>query len=1118
MRARTSVFAAMFSLVTTFLLLGTMQAQTITTGQLAGTVTDPSGAMVASASVQLKSLEDGSVTNVKTTEQGYYQFSLLKPGNYVVTVIAGGFESASKHVTVALGSAPTANFQLALGTSTTTVEVTAGAAAVLDVEDANLNTNFNTQQVSLLPNPGNDLSAVAMTSPGVVPNTSGGSQFGGGNYEIFGMPATSNLFTIDGANSNDPYFNINNSGATNLTLGLNDIEESTVVVNGYSGSYGGLAGANINFVSKSGSNQFHGNALYWWNGDALNANDWYRNQANAVAGSNVDPRLFVNANQYATSFGGPIKKDKAFFFFDYEGIRLAIPSPATVFVPTPAFAAAVEGNVPTSQLPFYQQMFRNWATVPQAGAIQLVNGGCNGVTTVGTQTFGATNPCTVQLQAGLSNHAHDYLWVGRFDQNIGNSDKLFVRVQHEHGFQPSITDPFNPAFNLVSDQPYWQSQVSETHTFGADKVNIFLASLNWYALTFAATSESANLAALPATVGFNDGSLSSLNEFGDDQPQGRNPTQVQFVDDFSWVRGRHNFKVGINFRRDDVTDLTLGQLTLPTINFTSLADFVNGTGVPAPGALTADSAFQAFPSQKEVRLGFYQLGTYVADDLRVTNNLKLTLSLRLDHLSDPVCQTDCFQRLVGPFQDISHTGPLNATILGGQRTAFPSVTAVAAQPKIGFAWSPWGAKNTVVRGGIGVFADSLPTGALDTFLEAAPLDPVFQVANGLPAPGTGPADLVTQLAAANASFKANYTAGNPLGFPVNFTNPTKVVVPRYYEWSLELQHSMGWNTTLDTMYVGNHGSHEELANTALNAFSATPFADLPTVQPDLRFGQVTQIGNIANSNYDGLVVSVRHSLTRGLQFQASYTFSHALDEISNNSTSPFGITTSQSPDIVFPVDPYNIRKYDYGNATYDVRHNFSMNYVWSDGLRHLTQWGPNALVQGWTFSGTIFRHSGFPFSPFSGVQTANLASNNYGNGLQDYVLADQVAASATSCGSQAAQIGHPCLSMSSFTDPVASFGNIRRDSFRAPGYFDTDFSVEKAFGMPSWESARFSVGARFFNFFNHPNFGYPIANIDNPAFGTIPGPTVSAPTSIYGSGLGADASPRVIQLQAKFQF
>ena len=145
----------------------------------------------------------------------------------------------------------------------------------------------------------------------------------------FGLPSNSNVFTYDGANDNDPYFNINNSGATNLTLGLNDVQETSVVTNGYSGQFGGLAGANINYISKSGSNSFHGNAEYWWNGRALNSNNYFRNQANAVAGSQVDPRPFVNANQYAASFGGPIRKNKSFFFVG-EGIRLIIPSTFSV--------------------------------------------------------------------------------------------------------------------------------------------------------------------------------------------------------------------------------------------------------------------------------------------------------------------------------------------------------------------------------------------------------------------------------------------------------------------------------------------------------------------------------------------------------------------------------------------------------------------------------------------------------------------------------------------------------------------------------------------------------------------------------------------------------------------
>src|SRR6202008_2745950 len=184
----------------------------------------------------------------------------------------------------------TANLQLSISSQSQTVEVTEEATGV-QTEDANLQTNFNAQQISVLPNPGNDLSAVALTAPGVVMNTTGGSVFGGGNYEFFGLPANSNVFTYDGANDNDPYFNVNNSGATNLTLGLNDVEQATVVTNGYSGQYGGLAGADINYVSKSGTNNFHGNAEYFWNGRTMNSNDYFLNQSVPST-----PRPFVNAN------------------------------------------------------------------------------------------------------------------------------------------------------------------------------------------------------------------------------------------------------------------------------------------------------------------------------------------------------------------------------------------------------------------------------------------------------------------------------------------------------------------------------------------------------------------------------------------------------------------------------------------------------------------------------------------------------------------------------------------------------------------------------------------------------------------------------------------------------
>lgn len=1092
-----------------------LYAQTSTTGDIVGSVSDPAGSVIPNAKVVLTSIDTRSVTSTTTDAGGLYRFPLLKPGNYSVEASASGFQLVSRNVAVTLGSSITVNLNLAISSQQETVEVTSGTVGV-QTEDANLETNFDATQIAVLPNPGNDLSAVALTSPGVVMNTTGGSTFGGGNYEFFGLPSNSNVFTYDGANDNDPYFNINNSGATNLTLGLNDVEQTSVVTNGYSGQYGGLAGANINYVSKSGTNNFHGNAEYWWNGRALNANNFFLSQQGS-------PRQFVNANQYATSIGGPIKKDKAFFFVDYEGIRLLIPSLLSVNVPSQQFENAVISNLNTvspASIPFYNQLFGLWNGAPGISRAQniLPGGGCSNVTTLAGTAFGASNPCVLQFQGGTSQATNDYLIVGRYDQNIGKNDKVFVRVQHESGQQATYTDPINPIFDASSAQPEWQSQVSETHTFGNNKVNNLVASMQWYSALFNIANPLAEAQALPETLALGDGSLFNLNNDGSFFPQGRNVTQYGIVDDFSWTRGKHNFRLGINFRRDDVSDHNF-TFTTPFAEAVTLNDFAFGGVAPVPpGAQPGGSIFQqAFPVNSDVPISLYQLGWYVSDEVRVTPGLKLTLSMRFDHISNPVCQTNCFQSVNGAFQNLNPAAPVNQALVTGLHNAFPSVTSIVYEPKVGFAWSPFGAKNTVIRGGIGIFSDAIPTGAIDDVLTNAPNDPSFNVFNGALAPAA-PGSLNSQAVAANAGFRTNFANGGAVA-PFNFFNPGPVKVPRYDEWDLEIQHSLGWNTIVSAKYVGNHGEHEELTNPALNAFSPTGFGGLPTAVPNDEFGVVGQTQNVANSNYNGLVLSVSHSMNGGFQFQASYTYSHALDEISNNSLNPFGVNTFTNVDVVTPLNPFNPRL-NYGNADYDVRQSFVMNYVWSNSFRHLTSWGPDALMKGWTFSGTIFKHTGFPYSIYSSNATGILQQSLFGSGAAataTAVLANVTGNPNVNCGASAAQLANPCYSEANFSDPTTTFSDQRRNQFRGPGYFDTDFNVEKSFAVPRWESANVSVGARFFNFFNHPNFGFPNTNIDSKQFGQITS-AVSQPTTIYGSGLQADASPRVIELQAKFVF
>ena len=312
-----------------------MFGQSLTTGNINGTVTDPSHAVVPNATVNLKGLDTGSTASATTNASGTYNFGLLKPGKYQVSVKQGGFSEFAETIDVEVGQTSKVDVELSVAKGTETVEVS-GTAPLINTEPSQ-NTAFTAEEVAQLPSAGGDITNIADTAPGAVVNGTGGY----GNFTVNGMPATSNLFTVNGENDMDPYFNINNSGASNLTLGQNEIGEATVITQPYGGQYGQLAGAQVSYVTKSGTNSFTVMPCTGGTGGYLNANDWMSNNSDS-------PRPFSNANQWATSFGGPIIKNKTFFFVDFEGMRFLLPNVDTVFAPTPAFISAAIANVTTN--------------------------------------------------------------------------------------------------------------------------------------------------------------------------------------------------------------------------------------------------------------------------------------------------------------------------------------------------------------------------------------------------------------------------------------------------------------------------------------------------------------------------------------------------------------------------------------------------------------------------------------------------------------------------------------------------------------------------------------------------------------------------------------------------
>ena len=1127
-------------------------AQTLTQGNVIGTVTDPSGAVVPGATVVLKNNSTGSSQTRKSNGQGFYEFALVPPGSYSVTINASGYQASTTNVTVAVGQVTSNNARLAVATSQQTVEVTA-EGNVVQTNNPSVSTTMSQEQIALVPNGGGDLSYVAQTAPGSAMNT----QAGFGNFSSFGLPAITNNFTVNSMPENDPFLNLNNSGATNILLGQNDIQEATVVSNGYSGQYS-QAGANVNYVSKNGTNQYHGDASWRWNGTSLNANGYFNKQNTPPT-----PRGFVNDNQWAASFGGPIKKNKTFFFVDTEGLRLIVPVSRSVNLPTVPFETAVLANVGVqqpSELQLYQSMFNIYNNAPGANSAgnTLPSGGCAdlvGTTMPGFTGFGTSNPCALQLHSTVKGATHEWLLTGRVDQNFSDNDKLFVHYRMDKGLQATYTDPLNPIFNVTSDQPQYEGQVQWTHAVGTNLVNSFSLNGSYYRAVFVQPNLSGALQLQPVEVAFSGNALFPIGRdysFPSAFPQGRNVTQYGFVDDLSATFGPHTLKTGINFSRFDITDFDPGIGSLPAVIGETLTDFANGTG----------SLFtQSFPARATQPVALYNLGFYGEDRWRMKNNLTLTLTLRTDYNSNPTCGTNCFNRFSDNFANVSHDAnlPYNQSIMSGQNRALPgSYHPWTLEPRFGFNWQPFGATtNTVVSGGFGIFSSTNPAGGfVDSLMNNLPGDPTFTLA-GVPfGPGTPGNGQATALAAANAlrsGFASGATFASLSAAVPGFSAPTFFNVaqdihsPRFQEWNLQVEQGFGSKTSLSLKYVGNHGIWEQINNNGLNAFcngvtptpatscltslaqladptatappaGVTAFNGLPTSPTDPRFLQITEASTGYNSNYNGLTVALLRRIS-ALQFQLNYTWSHALDFVSNSgqAAEPFNFNTNLS--ISSPQNPFNVRQNMYGNADYDIRHYFSANYVYTTPKSWAR--GAMGILGDWTVAGTFFVHTGLPVTAVDTGTGAVLNGFGYGGaGINITTFANQTGNTGSiTCNSDSAVPTNPaCPGLAgNFTSSGFGFGNQRRNQIYGPRFFDTDLTVKKNFRMPGWETGKLSLGVTFYNLLNHPNFDQPTADVADPNFGRIVS-TVNSPTSIYGSFLNADASPRLIQTELKLSF
>jgi hypothetical protein len=1095
-------------------------AQSNLAGDIAGTVTDPSGAAIVGATVKATSQETGAVATATTSATGAYRFSLLKPATYALSASAKGFKATATVVTVSVGQITTQDLRLAVGAATETIEVNA-TTQLLQTDTAQLSTAVSMQQLENIPNPGSDITYTAQAKPGVVMNTGANSATGAlgyGNFSAYGLPGVSNNFTVNGMEVNDPFLNLNNSGPSNLLLGMNDMQETDVITNAYEVEYGTLAGVQLNSISRSGSDKFHGNFNWYWNGRSMNADNWYNKNPNYDGGTVIN-RPFSNFNQWAAAVGGPIKKDKAFFFVNTEGISFIASTQDIVYVPDPGFESSVIGtnsscSDATSSLyeagyagecSFYKTMFALYNAAP-------------GASTAGES---ATDPGALQYSAATRFSMTEWMLTARVDANLTANDKMFGHFKYDKGTQPSYSDPINSAFDADSVQPDWEGQFAETHSFGTKAVNQFLATGSYYSAIFVNKNPTLELATFPFDLYWYDGFVNNLNNNAPAWPEGRNVTQWQLGDDFSYTVGKHTLKAGVALKKDDISDFDPLILTVPEVlTDAAYGDFQNGQAL---------LGVQNFPTKPGLPLSLYTLGFYAEDIYKPVAKMTVTAGVRLERNSNVSCRNNCLSNLGGDFFNLARSAPLNSTSYAyntqfkyGLPNAFTNYQNFAFEPRVGFTYSL--SSKTVVRGGVGFFTDVFPGTIADAMLDNPPLTTSWTVYGATastasvtyPAVALEPSDPTSVQSRAisdNATFQSGFKSGGSFASectananictvpPTLTTVQVPLHYPMYEEWNLQIQQAFTHTQSIQIGYVGNHGYHEPDQNVGANAFGGY---GLPVAaSPAPSFGEVNEIGSNAVSNYAGLVVSYLFQ-GHGLNAQLNYTWSHALDEISNGGVLPFNTGS-----LYVQQNPYNLRQ-NYGNSDYDVPQNFSANYLYA--MPYFG--GPRALTGDWQIGGTLFFNGGSPFTPEAYVSDYGIG--NDGNGAEVVALAPKPGVNHH-CTASATNPATPCITPADFTYSMP-FGAAERNQFWGPHFFDTDMTVQKGFKLPHMgDQGKFEAGMTAFNLFNHPSFGLPVGLFDSSHFGKIlyaEGP----PTTIYGSGLGGDPTIRIVEFTGKFIF
>ena len=1039
-----------------------------TSATVSGTVSDSTGAVIQAAAVTVTDVDTGTSRGVTTDAAGRYLVPSLPVGNYEVRASKSGFsDEVRTGINLVVGQSATVDFKLNVGQTTQAITVT-GDAPLVDATTADISGLVSGQQIRDLPLNGRSFDLLMMLNPGVVNFTAekiGGvgvsNSTNGNNFSVSGNRPQQNEFLLNGVEfTGAAENNMQPGGVSQELLGVDAVEEFNLLRDSYSAEYGKHPGGQVVIVTRSGGNEFHGSFYEFLRNSALDARNFFN--GNSVPG--------FQRNQFGAALGGPIKKDKTFFFTNWEqlnqhlhqaGVDLVPDNnaragylPCSLITPTPS-------PCPTSGVAF-------------VGVSPLINAWP--VPTPGAPDFGGiaeafNNP----LQT-----IRDDFGTARLDQVISKKDWFsgVYTIDDSQSFTPTSTNAYMTDAETLREQV---ASLQETHSFSPTVLNsaTFGYSRGGYFFTGEPTPGTP-AASLPGFLvgdplgALNVGGSSASNPAaaiglagannGSNLPVARNI--FTYEDSVSINKGIHQITVGAWFQRLESNEqLALSQYGQDT--FTSLQTFLQGVGTlvydPTPTPLGWRSTYGAF---------------YVQDAMRLSRKLTISVGYRQEFDTG-------WNEAHGRASNYGYTnGVINATPTIGSSVFSVNNAKFRPQPRLGIAWSPIsGARKTVVRAGFGMYNDLQDALGYRTD-QNAPFNPTYSLAN----------ENVSQFPISQSAPVPAAAKVVPGGVQPNADTPTLI------SWSLRVEQEITPNTAFTIGYVGSHGYHELVGVDANEPFpvlcpaspcpatypstfpaglAGTPvpagaYYNPTSTKPQPSLGPTWTYFYEANSSYNALQLDVNHRFTHGFSARGVYTWSKTLDD----GDSPNATTSGNEPALV--SNPFNLRA-DWGLANFDVRNAASISLLYQ-----LPAWH-NRIASGWSVGSIITLQSGFPFTPQLSYNPSN--SGDTKNPVRPFVNPNF---------SGPVIIGSPneWFNPNAFLAPPNNsgfWGNLGRDTLIGPGLATWDFSAHKDTRLR--ERLNLQFRAEFFNILNHANFNTPNPVVFTPALSPTAGVITSTSTT-----------------------